>query len=166
MRQPSGRSIRQKASAHVDDGRSDDAEIRSRKQQRPLVQPQADAGPDEEENIAEDPTAPDSQLASISLYDCILVAAKGDEQSMTVVNISLDAWIDVYKGDNTRGLVDLANFVLHAAGLVRVRAATEKHTALRALPHCYAQRVDTGVSHAFAHDTGQTQPRHAKPDRR
>ena len=60
--------------------------------------------------------AEDNSLKPRSLYECIELASEGSKHASTILNISVDGWIDVYKSNAASGLVAWANVAVRAGG--------------------------------------------------
>ena len=61
--------------------------------------------------------AEDDSLKPRSLYECIELASEGSEHASTILNISVDGWIDVYKSNAASGLVAWANVAVRAGAI-------------------------------------------------
>ena len=66
------------------------------------------------------PAAVDDSLKPRSLYECIELASEGSEHASTILNISVDGWIDVYKSNAASGLVAWANVAVRAGAIEMV----------------------------------------------
>ena len=66
------------------------------------------------------PAAVDDSLQPRSLYECIELASEGGEHASTILNISVDGWIDVYKSNAASGLVAWANVAVRAGAIEMV----------------------------------------------
>lgn len=77
------------------------------------------------------PAAEDDSLKPRSLYECIELASEGSEHASTILNISVDGWIEVYKSNAASGLVAWANVAVRAGGIEMVHlslaSATDGH---------------------------------------
>ena len=75
--------------------------------------------------------AEDDSLKPRSLYECIELASEGSEHASTILNISVDGWIEVYKSNAASGLVAWANVAVRAGGIEMVHlslaSATDGH---------------------------------------
>ena len=70
----------------------------------------------------------DDSLKPRSLYECIELASEGSEHVSTILNISVDGWIEVYKSNAASGLVAWANVVVRAGGIKIVHPIEERLT--------------------------------------
>ena len=75
--------------------------------------------------------AEDDSLKPRSLYECIELASEGSEHASTILNISVDGWIEMYKSNAASGLVAWANVAVRAGGIEMVHlslaSATDGH---------------------------------------
>jgi hypothetical protein len=66
--------------------------------------------------------AEDDSLRPRSLYECIELASEGSEHASTILNISVDVWIEVYKSDKQVAFAAWADMAMRAAGTKLTKA--------------------------------------------